>query len=82
MASSLLNLVNNLSEGIHRINCKFEYNDKRYEACGIIYKYCDSFLNYINFNDDLIKYKCLFCNKNYQHKFDEKLKGRLFNRHK
>ena len=23
--------------------------------------------------DDLIEYKCLCCNKNYQHKFDEKL---------
>ena len=35
----------------------------------IKYKYC-CFLEYTNFKDDLIKYKCLFCNKNYQHKFD------------
>ena len=34
------------------------------------------FLN-TNFKDDLIQYKCLCCNKNYQHKFDEKLKERL-----
>ena len=27
MASSLSNLVNNLSEGIHRIKCKFEHAD-------------------------------------------------------
>ena len=32
-----------------------------------------------NFKDDLIEYKCLHCNKNYQHKFDEKLKERFFN---
>ena len=42
-------------------------------------KYCDCFLEYKNFKDDLIEYKCLCCNKNYQHKFDEKLKERVFN---
>ena len=28
MACSLSNLVNNLSQGIHRIICKFEHNEK------------------------------------------------------
>ena len=28
MASSLLNLVNNRSKGIHKINCKFKHDDK------------------------------------------------------
>ena len=28
MASSLSNLVNNLSEGIHRIKCKYRHDDK------------------------------------------------------
>ena len=37
----------------------------------IKYKYCDCFLEYTNFKDDLIEYKCLFCNKNYQQKFNE-----------
>ena len=37
MASSLSNLVNNLSEGIHRIKCKFGHSDKKYETCGIEY---------------------------------------------
>ena len=46
MASSLSNLVNNLSEGIHRIKCKFGYNDKKFETCRIKYKYCDYFLEY------------------------------------
>ena len=29
--------------------------------------------------DDLTEYKCLFCDKNYQQKFDEKLKERFCN---
>ena len=80
VASSLSNLVNNLSERAHRI--KFIHDDKKWETCGIKFKYCDYFLEYINFKDDLIKYKCFCCNKNYQHKFDEKLKERFFNTYK
>ena len=68
MTSSLSNLVNNLSEGIHQVKCKFGHSDKKCETCGIKYKYCDCFLEYINFKDDLIKYKCLCCNKNYKKK--------------
>ena len=82
MVSSLSNLVNNLSEGIHRIKCKFGHNGKKCETCGIEYKYRDCFFEYINFKDNLIKYNCLCCNKNYRHKFDEKLKERLFNTYK
>ena len=40
-------------------------------------KHCDCLLEYTNFKDDLIEHKCLCCNKNYQHKFDEKLKERF-----
>ena len=82
LARSLSNLVNNLSEGIHKIKCKFGHDDKKCETCRIKYKYCDSFLEYINFKDDLIKYKCLFCNNNYQQNFDEKLKEWYFNTYK
>ena len=74
MASSLSNPVNNLCEGIYRIKCKYRYDDKKSETCGIKYKYCDCFLEQTNFKDDLIEYTCLLCNKNYQRKFDEKLK--------
>ena len=74
MASSLSNPVNNLSERCHIIKAKFGHNDKKCEACGIKYKYCDCFLECTNFKDVLIEYKCLYCNKNYQHKFDENLK--------
>ena len=82
MGSSLSNLVNNLSEGIHRIKYKFGHDDKKCETCGIRYKYCDSFLKYKNFKDDLIEHKCLCCNKNSQHKFNENLKERFFNTYK
>ena len=82
MASSLSNLVNNLSEGIHIIKSKYGHNDKKCETCRIKYKYWTCFLEYTNFKDDLIGYKCLCCNKNYQQKFDEKLKERFFNTYK
>ena len=58
MASSLLNLVDNLAEGIHKIKS----ND------------CDCFLEYESVKDNLIKYKCLSCNKDYSNKIDEELK--------
>ena len=75
MTSSLSNLVNNLSEGIHRIKCKYRHDYKKCETSGIKYKYCDCFLEHTNFKDDLIEYKCLFCcNKNYKHNLDEKLR--------
>ena len=44
--------------------------DKKCETC----RACDCFLEYTDFKDDLIEYKCLCCNKNYQQKFDKKLK--------
>ena len=70
MASSLSNLVSNLSEGIHIIKCKFGHNDEKCETCGIKYKYSDHILECANFKDDLIEYK---------HKFEEKLKEQFFN---
>ena len=54
----LSNLVDKLAEGIHKIKCK-EY---------------DCFLKYGSVNENLIKYECLFCNKNYSNKIDEELK--------
>ena len=55
------------------------YNDKNYETWRITCKVFDCFLEYANFKDDLIEYKCSCCNKNYQQKFDEKLKERFLN---
>ena len=56
MASSLSNLIDNPTEGIHKIKCE----------------YCDSFLEYESVKDNLIKYECLCCNKVYSNKLDEK----------
>ena len=57
MGNSLSNRVNNLSEGIHRIKCKYGGDDKKCETSGIKYKYCDYkyFLEYTNFKDILIE---------------------------
>ena len=65
MASSLSNLVDNLAEGIHKIKCKD----------------CHSFLEYESVKDNLIKYKCLSCDKDYSNKIDEKLKERHLKEH-
>ena len=61
MATSLSNLVDNLTEGIHKIKCKDS----------------DCFLEYESVKDNLIKYKCLSCNKHYPNKIDEELE-RIF----
>ena len=65
MASTLSSLVNNLSEELHRIKSKLEHDDKKFQTCGIKCKYCDCFLEYKSFKDDLIEYKCLSCNKSF-----------------
>ena len=64
-----------IEKGLHRIKCKLGHEDKKYETCGIKYRYCNCFLEYTNFKDDLIEYKCLSCNENCQHKFNKKLKN-------
>ena len=53
MASSLSNLVNNLTEGIHKTKCKD----------------CDCFLEYESVKDNLMKKKYLSCNKVYLNNF-------------
>ena len=61
MATSLSNLVDNFAKGIHKIKCKD----------------FDCFLEYELVKDNMIKYKCLSCNKDYSNKLDEKLKKRF-----
>ena len=63
MASSLSNLVDNLTEGVHKIKCKD----------------CDCFTKYESAKDNLIKYKCLSSNKYYLNKLDEKIKKQFKN---
>ena len=68
MLDPLSNLVNSFSEGICIIKCKFRHDDKKCETCRTKYKYCSFFLEYAIFEDDLIEYKCLICNKSCQKK--------------
>ena len=63
MASSLSNVVDNLAEEIHKIK----------------FKDCDCFPEYESVNENLMKYKCLSCSKDYSNKLDEKLKKRFKN---
>ena len=61
--SSLSNLANSLTEGIHKIKCED----------------CNCFLEYESFKNNLIKYECLSWNKNYSNKIDKVLKKRFWN---
>ena len=63
MTTSLLRIVDNLAQGIRKTKCKD----------------CDCFLEYESVKDDLIKYKCLSCNKDYSNKLDGELKKKFKN---
>ena len=52
VANSLWNLVNNLSEGIIKLNVNKGTMITKWEAFGIAYTVCDWFLEYTNFKDD------------------------------
>ena len=69
MVTSLSSFVNNFAEGIHKTKCKYGHYNKKCKTCGIKYKDFEYFIQYTNFKDDLIEYKCLCCNKNYPKKF-------------
>ena len=63
MATSLSNLADNLTEVIHKVKSKD----------------CTCFLEYESVKDNLIKYKCLSCNKYNSNKIAEELKKRFKN---
>ena len=71
MTSSLSNLVDNLAEGIYKIKYKYGHENKKCELCEIKQKDCDCHLEKTHIKDDLIVYKCLHCDKNYESTFDE-----------
>ena len=56
MASSLPDLANHLAKGIYKVK----------------WKDCSCFLEYDSVNNNLIKNKCSFYNKNYSNKIDKK----------
>ena len=43
-----------------KLNANTDMKTKKCKTCGIKYKYCDCFLENINFKDDLIEYICLY----------------------
>ena len=61
MVSLSSNLLDNPAEGINKIKCKD----------------CTCFYEYEIVNDNLIKYKCLSCNKDYLNKSNEELIDRF-----
>ena len=63
MASSLSNLVDNLGDGIHKIEGKN----------------CDCFLEFESVKDNLIQYKCMSCNKDYSKKLYQELRKQFKN---
>ena len=63
MITSLSNFIDNITERIHKIKCKD----------------WDCFLEYESVKDNLIKYKCLSCNKDYSNKIDKELKKQFKN---
>ena len=63
MATSLSNLIDNLTKVMHNIKCED----------------CDCFLENESVKKNSIKYKCLSCNKDYSNKINEELKKRFKN---
>ena len=55
MASSLSNLVNNLAEGIHKIKCKYEHDNKKCQTCGTKCKGCECCLEYTSVEYDAVR---------------------------
>ena len=60
MASPLSNFVNNLAEGINKIECKYGHDHKKCETCGIKFKWCECFLELTNIKDNIIEWKPLW----------------------
>ena len=63
MSSSLSNLVDNLSEGLHSDKCID----------------CKSYLDYMTTKDDQLIFRCFECKKNYKKKFNKELIKRFVN---
>ena len=63
MTTLLSNLVDNVTERIHKIKCKD----------------CDCFLKYESIKDNLIQYKYLSCKKDFSNKLDEELRKKFKN---
>ena len=78
MGSSFSDLVNNLSEGINKIQCKYRHDDKKCETCRIKYKYCNCFLVCTISKGNLIEYNCFMLQQNLSTKLWGKIKEKIF----
>ena len=58
---------------------KIGHYDKKRKTFGIKYKDCQCFIEYTNFTDNLIKYKCLCGNNIYKQRSEENLKRGFVN---
>ena len=58
---------------LYVIICKYKHGNKKCEKYGNKDKDCECCLEYTSVRGDLIEYKCLRCNKNYQKKVFIKL---------
>ena len=74
MARALSNLVSNLGDIIHKIKCKCRQDNKKCKTCGSKYKNFECYLKCRNIKDDLIVWKCLYCNGDHQKKTETEQK--------
>ena len=58
--------LSNLADNVAEVKWKYGRDNEQCPACEIKCKYCECFFAYQNFKNNLLKYKCLCCNKNYQ----------------
>ena len=59
MACSLPNLVDNLAQENHKIECKYGHNNEKCETYRLQYKDCKCCPEYTKVKYDLRAYKCL-----------------------
>ena len=79
MASSISSFADKLAAKMHKTKSKYRHDNKKSETWGVKSKDCKCCIEYTNVKVDLIEYKCLCCNRNYQKKFNEYLKNRFAN---
>ena len=63
MLTSLSDLFNNLSEGVHNDKCR----------------YCKSYLDYMTTKDEQLIFRCFRCKNNYEKDFNKELIQRFAN---
>ena len=66
MASSLTNLVSNLTEAIHILKRNYGHDNKKLKIYKIGYKDPECCLEFTDIRDELILCKCLCCKTKYQ----------------